>query len=195
MSAIAKIRDGIIEGDWISVVEGYNTMTGSELVVPEQYEEIKDSIYPDIIASVIKILDDAGLLGEEIALPVVSEKEDKEKIEPEKTQPRKRGRKKGSKNRNKKNKDDDAKFIEEEGETNSVIGSTNKMRFITTDPTPADIALAEKTAEMGSNKDRRSPDVNEGKCSDCSKKTVYVVKSQDSTEFLCNSCQIKRKGK
>jgi len=215
MSAIAKIRDGIIEGDWELVVEGYNQMAGAELVAPEDKSYDEEEVAARIrkvrekLESVLDILADENAEVAAVYLDVEEEEEleepypEEEDEEEEEEKPKRgRGRPKGSKNKKKSSsKKASKKEISEaernldsvtEAENTSVLPTPNKMKFITSNEnSEEDLEIAERLKKV---KKEKRPKQSGGKCLDCGKDTEYTIRVEEKAEYMCNDCALKRKG-
>ena len=211
MSAIAKIRDGIIECDWELVVEGYNQMAGAELVAPEDNSYNEEEVTSRIAKVREKLEDVLDILVDpnaEVAAVYIDDEDDPEEDIAEEDvveEPRrKRGRPPGSKNKKGVKKTSGKKPVKksipenriqleaQEMENTSVLNSPNPIKFISSEVTQEDLESAK--ALEGSRKDKREPSVV-GKCIDCNKETEYSMRIEEKPQYMCNECAIKRKGR
>lgn len=163
MSPIEEIADGIHAGDWQTVCQGYEKLTGEWISPPSmENDDIKDALkqIKDIASSVLN-----GPIAEICDLPTKSTK-------------RKPGRPKANKKKVKKKID-----VQEE---------TGKTRFITNDPDPEEIAKNKERAAKVNRVKRKPPVIYDVECNECGK-TFKSDRPDGEMGQKCRKCLMGKK--
>jgi len=178
-SPIDHIGEGILDGNWETVCEGFEKLTGQCLPVPGQ---------TDMSKSMKKIYD---IATEELGLNVIAEICDTSN-EPKKKK-KKPGRRKGSgKKKTTVTKDGEDSSLQLDISKKTIVQKqTGKTQLITNEPNPEEVEknrVRAKRSEQNKLQLRRNvPTTYEVKCNECGKKFESDRKSGEMGQ-KCPTC-------
>lgn len=180
MNPLDYIKEGILNGNWETVCEGYERLTDEALPIP------KDNRVNDILNLIIEIV------NQEKCNTLSSNVSEKKKT----------GRPKGSGKKKVKNKN----IVNENGEDSSlkldqtqktiIARETDGVRLITNDPDPEEIEQNKtKAAKTKHNKIKRQPARTfKAKCNECDKEFDSNRKDGEMGQ-KCSTCMNNLKGR
>jgi hypothetical protein len=187
MSPLDYIEDGIIQGRWDRVCEGYKLLTGKSLPTPKVNEFFETISVEDALSKIARIVSNTSL----------------QPAEETSSKKKKPGRPKGKKKKSSKSKpvsadgEDDSLQLAETGRTTEQKEVGN-VQLITNEPDPEEVARNKvKAAKSARNKQTlRRPVVKsyDVECSEC-QSTFKSDRPGGEMGQKCNKCLMDKKSR
>jgi len=191
MSPLEYIEEGIKEGDWEKVCEGYERLTGTALPLPvERPGEVRKA--HEVLQQIVAIASEILPEGETVVQSTTVEPEPKKK---------KRGRPKGSGKKKKKKttaEEDDPTLQLDDNKKTAVQKETGGTRLITNEPDPDEVeknkAKAEKAQRNKAQLGRKAARKYKVKCNECGEQFESDRQSGEMGQ-KCPSCLKEKKSR
>jgi len=194
MTPLQKLKKGIEDLDWSLVVDGYNSFTGENIEIQEDYKnsDEDESTAFSVLSEIYDVLSDffEEDRKNKIIEHLVDEREDTY-VELEDNSVEYTEKEFEEANNEVELVASKKEIIEEKYIDSPILRqSGKKMSFFTTEPTKEDLEEASSMALLRGNDNGRS-EYKPGKCELCGVETDYTGKIDDCVVFLCNKCAIR----